>query len=112
MEYNEKMRMFFKSKGLSQKEVSDTLGHAPAMISRFLNGTSDFGPAFIVSLVRAFPDIDLQYIFSDDAVNSSTVQEPIVNYGIKEKDIVEELELIEQKISSIRNVLTRKCHAK
>lgn len=112
MEYNEKIRMFFKQKGLSQKEVSEILGHAPAMISRFLNGTSDFGPDFIISLVKAFPDVDLKYIFSDDVANSSTVQEPSVNYGIKEKDIIGELELIEQKISSIRNVLTRKCLAK
>lgn len=112
MEYNEKMRMFFKSKGLSQKEVSDLVGTAPAMISRFLNGTSDFGPDFIISLVKVFPDIDLQYIFSKDQTQPIAVQEPKVDYGTEDDDIIRELELIEKKISSIRKVLARKCHAK
>lgn len=112
MKYNEKMRLFFKQKGLSQKEVSEILGHAPAMISRFLNGTSDFGPDFIISLVKAFPDVDLKYIFSDEIQKPTAAQLPNVSYGIKEKDIIAELELIEQKLSGIREVLTRKCHAK
>ena len=112
MEYNEKLRLYFKKRGVSQKEAAERLGHAPAMMSRFLSGVSVLDANFIVALVKEFPDVDLKYIFSDNEVISSTAQEPTVNYGIKEKDIVGELELIEQKIASIRNVLARKSHAK
>ena len=40
------------------------------------------------------------------------VSEPGEEYGIKEENIITELELIEKKISSIRNFLARKSHAK
>lgn len=112
MGYNEKLKLYFKKMGLSQAEVGERLGHSPSMISRFWSGTSIFDAEFVSALVREFPEIDLKYIFSDDVVNLSMAQEPAVNYGIKEKDIVGELELIEKKISDIRNVLARKSHAK
>jgi transcriptional regulator with XRE-family HTH domain len=107
MAYNYKLRLFFKNKGLSQKEVGKRLGHAPAMISRFWSGESSFGPEFIVALVREFPDIDLQYIFSDEE-NSNMVQEPNGNYGLKQENIDKELEIIAGKIEEIRKVLAQK----
>jgi transcriptional regulator with XRE-family HTH domain len=107
MKYNEKLRLFFKKKGLSQKEVAEILGHAPAMISRFLSGESNFGPDFIISLVKAFPEIDLKYIFQEEE-EGNMISEPVEYYGIKEQDIVKELELIEEKISSIKKCLARK----
>lgn len=110
--YNEKLRLYFKKNGISQKEAAERLGHAPAMMSRFLSGASVFDANFIISLVREFPEIDLKYIFSDDIEKLSIVEEPKIGYGIKEKDIIGELELIEKKISAIRNVLARKSHAK
>lgn len=109
MEYNYKLRLFFKNKGLSQKEVGKRLGHAPAMISRFLSGESSFGPEFIVSLVREFPDIDLQYIFSEDETTNS-VQEAKPFYGLNEENIDKEMEVIEQKVANVRKFLAQICH--
>ena len=112
MEYNEKLRLYFKKRGVSQKEAAERLGHAPAMISRFLSGVSVLDANFIVALIREFPDVDLKYIFSEETTSSSMVLEPSEDYGIKEEDIIGELEIIEQKISSIRNVLAQSCHKK
>lgn len=109
MAYNDKLRLFFKNEGLSQKEVGKKLGHAPAMISRFLSGESKFGPEFIVALVREFPEIDLQYIFSDEE-NSNMVQEPREHYGLKKENVDKELELITERITEIRKVLAQDCH--
>jgi transcriptional regulator with XRE-family HTH domain len=110
--YNEKLKLYFKKIGISQKEAAEKLGHAPAMMSRFLSGASVFDANFITALVREFPEIDLQYIFSDEVQKNTMVSEPSEDYGIKEGNIIEELELIEKKISNIRNILARKSHAK
>lgn len=112
MQYNEKLRLYFKKIGVSQSEVGKRLGHAPAMMSRFLSGASVFDANFIIALVREFPEIDLKYIFSDDIEKLTSVQEPRESYGIKEGDIVDELELIEKKLSNIRKVLAQSCHKK
>ena len=110
MEYFEKLRLFFKNNGISQKEVGQRLGHAPAMISRFWSGESSFGPDFIVALVKEFPEIDLQYIFSATDNNSNRVHEPNGNYGLKKENIDKELEIIADKITEIRKVLAQNCH--
>lgn len=107
MEYNYKLRLFFKNKGLSQKEVGKRLGHAPAMISRYWSGESSFGPEFIVALVREFPDIDLQYIFSEEETEN-TVQEGKSFYGLNEDTVDKELEIIEQKVANVRKYLAEK----
>jgi transcriptional regulator with XRE-family HTH domain len=112
MQYNEKLRLYFKKNGISQKEAAERLGHAPAMMSRFLSGVSVLDANFIIALVKEFPDVDLKYIFSEEIELESMVSEPGEDYGIKEENIIGELELIEKKISSIRNVLARKSHAK
>lgn len=112
MQYNEKLRLYFKKIGVSQSEVGKRLGHAPAMMSRFLSGTSILDANFILALVREFPDIDLKYIFSDEDANSSMVQEPREKYATKDVNVIKELELIEKKLSNIRKVLAQSCHKK
>lgn len=110
--YYEKLQLFFKKKGLKQKEIGEALGYSPAMISRYLKGSDKINSDFILILVKKFPEIDLQYIFSDENKNTSMVSEPCEEYGIKEEDIIDELQLIEKKISNIRECLARKSHAK
>lgn len=106
MTYNEKLRLFFKKKGLSQKQVGERLGHAPAMISRYWSGESSFGPEFIVSLVKEFPDVDLKDIFSENE-NSNMVHEPNGNYGLRVDNVDKELEIITEKLTEIRKVLAK-----
>jgi transcriptional regulator with XRE-family HTH domain len=111
MKYNEKLHVFFKSKDLSQKNVAETLGFSPAMISRYLSGVSVFPPEFLTSLIKHFPDIDLRYVFMEDAVEEMvTINEPDAPYNPNDKEVVNELQLIEDKIARIKNVLARKCH--
>ena len=110
--YYDKLHLFFKSKGLKQKEIAEALGYSPAMISRYLKGSDKINSDFIIILIKKFPEIDLQYIFSDEVKKNLMVSEPSDDYGIKEGDVVHELELIEKKIASIRKVLARKSHAK
>ncbi|MBX9886647.1 MAG: helix-turn-helix domain-containing protein [Flavobacteriaceae bacterium] len=111
MTYNEKLRLFFKSSGLSQKEVSERLLVSPSMLSRYFKGSDNFSSEFIFKLVKEFPNIDLQYIFSDDN-EKSEINEPQVKYSNEPLDVISELEIIEKKIVLIKESLARKSHAK
>jgi transcriptional regulator with XRE-family HTH domain len=106
--YNEKLRLFFKKEGISQKEASDRLGHAPAMMSRFLSGVSVFDVKFIVALVREFPHIDLNYIFSDQENGTAKESASNITTDLNETDLVKELEIIQEKLSHIKNILSDK----
>jgi len=108
--YHEKLRLYLKKNRISQVVFAEKMGHSPAMISRFLSGTSVFDANFITALVREYPDVDLKYIFSDQEDESSIAVETNIVIGIKENDIIKELEIIEGKISNIKNVLAQSCH--
>jgi transcriptional regulator with XRE-family HTH domain len=111
--YNEKLRLYFKKIGVSQQEAAKRLGHAPAMMSRYLSGVSVFDANFVVALVREFPEVDLKYIFSDQKDAITKVAEATIEDGVKEDDEIEkELQIIEEKLTSIRSVLARKGHGK
>ena len=112
MKYNEKLRLYFKKVNVSQSEVAERLGHSPAMISRFLSGVSTFDANFVAALIREFPDVDLKYIFSENTNVVDQASEPNEEYGIKEENVVKELEEIERKISIIRKVLAQNRHIK
>jgi transcriptional regulator with XRE-family HTH domain len=106
MKYNEKLGSFFKSKKLSQKKVAEKLGFSGAMISRYISGVSVFPAAFLTALLKEFPDIDLHYIFSDEESQEEiSVQESKPNYGLSNAELVEELQLIENRIAKVREVL-------
>ena len=104
--YNDKLRLFFKEKGLRQYEIGERLGYSPAMIGRYLQGSDKINSDFILKMVKEFPDVDLQYIFSDDE-NSNMVHEPNGNYGLKQENIDMELEIITGKLTEIRKVLAK-----
>jgi transcriptional regulator with XRE-family HTH domain len=111
MKYNEKLRSFFKDKGYKQKEIAALLGYSPAMIGRYLKGSDKVNSDFIQILIKKFPEIDLQYIFSEDEDQDNTImKEPPSLYQMDQKDMVLELQLIEDKIAVLKNVLARKCH--
>jgi len=110
--YYNKLQLFFKSKGLKQYEIAEILGYSPTMISRYLKGSDKINSDFILILIKQFPEIDLQYIFSDDRMKSTAVKDAYTGYSINEEDVIRELEIIQNKISDIKNVLARKSHAK
>lgn len=111
MTYEKKLAYYFKNRGLKQKELANLLGVAPTMISRYLSGTSVFPPEFLVAILKNFPDIDLQYIFTEhDLIEENELNEPTSSYGLNKKDIELELLIIEQKINKIRGLLTQKSH--
>lgn len=105
--YNEKLRMFFKDKGLSQKAAAQKLGVSQSSFGKYLNGTDNFKPEFLSTIIREFPSIDLKYIFSKEDENNSDASSELKSvYGFSEKEVLVELEIIEDKLSNIRKYLS------
>lgn len=106
--YSKKLHLYFKSKGISQIEIARKLGSSPSMIGRYLSGSVGFKPEFLSVLIKHYPDIDLQYIFSDN--ETKELSEPSESYGSGDLNLFSEIENIEKKLSEIKEYLTRKCH--
>jgi transcriptional regulator with XRE-family HTH domain len=108
MMYYEKLKKFFKDKKVSNRKLAEITGNSDTMISRYLNGKDRINSAFITIVVENFPDIDLQYIFTDnyeenkDEINK--LEEPRETY----MNVDRELKNIEDKIGLIRTHLAKK----
>ena len=105
--YHEKLKEFFKSKGLKQKEVAIKLGCSENQISKYLRGVDRMSSTVIGNLKKSFPDINLEDIFSDTEneplVLSESNMEPYMNIDF-------ELGQIQIRIGQIREQLARKSH--
>lgn len=97
--YNEKLGRFFKSKGLKQKEVGEILGFSPAMMGRYIHGTANIGPDFLIKLHKHFPEIDLNDLFKVEN-NPNMVNDSRVVY--EKSNVLIDLEDIEERIHKIR----------
>ncbi len=103
MEYHEKLRKFFSEKGISQSEAGNRMGYKKSMMSRYLN-TATPNMEFIQSLIREWPDVDLNYLFKDQEILLQT-EEPAEDYGDRRLQIVDE---ISEKLNALRKELTQK----
>lgn len=105
--YHEKLKEYFKSKGLKQKEVAIRLGLSENQISKYLRGVDNMSSTVIGNLKKSFPDINLEDIFSDTEneplVLSESNMEPYLNIDF-------ELGQIQLRIGQIREQLARKSH--
>lgn len=102
MSYSKKLHYFFKAKNISNKELAERLDVSETMIGRYLKGDANFPPSFIMKMVAMFPDIDLQYIFSEEIPTG--VAEDKSNY-LKEMNVIDELSSIQDRIELIKRNL-------
>lgn len=107
--YNEKLRLFFKSKGLKQNEAAELLQVSPSSLGKYLMGVDNFKPEFITNLIRVFPEIDLRDIFSEDK-STNSVSEPKPFYGLTEDNLDKELKIIGEKVANVRQYLAQNRH--
>lgn len=102
MSYSKKLHYFFKAKNITNKELAERLDVSETMIGRYLKGEANFPPSFIMKMVAMFPDIDLQYIFSEEIPTG--VAEDKSNY-LKEMNVIDELSSIQERIELIKRNL-------
>ncbi|WP_026730172.1 helix-turn-helix domain-containing protein [Flavobacterium denitrificans] len=103
--YYEKLADYFKSKGLKQKEIAKILGISEQMTGRYLKGKDNMSSDLIQLIVQKFPEINLQYIFSNSEDDITCLAEPEIEAYF---NVDLELKKIEEKIVLIRTHLARK----
>lgn len=109
--YSKKLQYFFKSKNLLNYQVGDILGFSPAMIGRYLNGTTPPKPEFLTQLIKHFPEIDLQELFKEEH-DDNLVSEPQENYPSASEEAMLRIKEIERNLSKVKKFLAQNCHNK
>ena len=70
MEINEKIKIFFKEKGLDHTQIGAQYGVSQQTITNYLNKKREIPLSFIVWMKEEYPDIDVNSIFcqNDDYI--------------------------------------------
>lgn len=93
MKSGEKLKKYFKGKGLNNNETAIMLNYSPSEVSQFLTGNRAFNFDFISRVTTAFPDVDWNHVLKDET---------------KEKDSHQIIAEIENKLEILKENLTRK----
>lgn len=73
MKINEKIKLFFNNKRMSNTEIGQLYGCTSATVGNYLNGNREIPSDFIVWLKITYPDIDLNILFKDDEITEISV---------------------------------------
>jgi hypothetical protein len=91
MGFSEKIKTYFKSKGLNNRDVSKIMDdYSEVMISNYTN-SDEWKDNFVKKLVKFFPDIDLNILLKDET-DLEIVSDIRAEYKTKNLQIVEDLE--------------------
>lgn len=98
MSFGEKIREYFNKKGMTNREISQTMeGYSESLISRYLN-SDNLSATFLEKLVKYFPDIDFNYLLKEDAYLTNEELEKQKNA----KESVELLNEISDKLAKLK----------
>ena len=103
MEFNKRLKHFFESKGLKNKDLEKILGWSDVMVGRYLSINKP-NYEFLMAVKRNFPDVDLNYLFEEDENN--VVKEDQNHYLSNEALI----DTIEYKLKELRIRLAQDSH--
>ncbi|HBK83838.1 MAG TPA: hypothetical protein DDZ41_09645, partial [Flavobacterium sp.] len=89
MSFNKKVKDYFKSKGLSNRQVSRIMdGYSEIMISKVLN-RDDLSISFLEKMIKYFPDLDYNYLLKEGSVIDQ-VKEDKKNYKKQGEVLIQE----------------------
>ena len=112
MEYSEKIKSFLKVKGLNNRDLSNKLGKAEALVSRWVNAEKP-SLEFLLSMAKTFPDFDLNYILREQVIYSELdniekeAAEEVHYYGKSAVDLIDE---IEAKLGVLKEKVAQNSH--
>lgn len=115
-EIGDKLREFFKNKGLTQKEIADRLGVAPSYITKIFNGERGFGEKQAEKWETLF-GLSRVFLMTGEGnmeVGSDAEAKPDVPYAIykelldRYEDAVRENEQLRIRLSAYEPVEKRK----
>jgi transcriptional regulator with XRE-family HTH domain len=90
--YTERVKFFLKEKGLNNRELTKLLGYkSETLVSRYVN-SEDMSITFILKMVNAFPDLDLNWLIKDNYVPQTSYD--LISENAKLKKIIEDLKAL------------------
>ena len=105
MDFGPRFKKILKEKGISQSQFCENYNLNQGLVSRYCSGEKP-SVDFIYTVIEAFPDVDLDYLFSkDDELNM--VQETEGNYTKSSLNIIKD---IEKKLSELKKNVTQMTH--
>lgn len=112
MNYSQKIKEFMEVKGLSNRDLARKLEKDETRVSRWANADKP-SLEFLMSIAKAFPDFDLNYIMREKVVYPELdnieyeAAEERDSYGQSATDIIEE---IESKLTLLKKKVAQNSH--
>mgnify|MGYP003604674393 FL=1 len=112
MGFSEKIKLYFKEKNLSNRDVAKMMETSEVMIRKFVN-TDNYSKTFLEKLTVHFPELSIDYLIKDNIKSLDQLNEPNETYNNNNNERVTELvSEIEEKLNEIKNLLAQNCHNK
>lgn len=104
MSFNRKVKEYFKSRGLSNRQVSKIMeGYSETMISKVLN-SDDLSTAFLEKMLKYFPQLDYNYFLKEEEVLFQVNEDDMV-YQKRSEILINE---IKEKLNELEHIVSRK----
>lgn len=110
MGFSEKIKLYFKQRGLSNRDVAKIMETSEVMIGKFMN-TDNYSKTFIEKLVQHFPDVSIDYLIRDEIESPDQLNEPGQAYNNSDR-VIELIADVEEKLKEIKELLAQNCHNK
>lgn len=104
MGFHKKIKEYFEKQNISNRQIAEVIGYSDVMTGRYLKSSKP-NYEFILALKKAYPDIDLNYLFEDDEGNS-ILNEDGSNY--KNPEVI--IDKIDYQLKELRRVLAQNSH--
>lgn len=101
MTFKERIKKYFKDRGMTNRDVCLAMNNYSEQLYSRQIGETELNGALLVSLIKYFPDIDLNYLLKD----SNMVEEEIGKYKLRGEEIIEE---IEEKLNELKRIVSQK----
>jgi Na+-transporting NADH:ubiquinone oxidoreductase subunit NqrC len=111
MGFSKKIKEYFGSKGLTNREVARIMdNYSEVSVGRYVN-SDEISKTFIKKLRKYFPDADLNYLTMDDdeKVDTNILNEPAASYN---PDAIRLVMEIEERLNQLKEILAQKSHQK
>jgi transcriptional regulator with XRE-family HTH domain len=107
MGFSKKIKEFFDSKGLTQRDVGKIMdNYNEQMVSRYMN-SDEISATFIKKIAKYFPDADIDYLIREENDTNNVLNEPSDSYNTEAVQLVVE---IEERLNKLKEILALKCH--
>jgi hypothetical protein len=107
MEFSEKLKEFFDSKGLKKnRDIAKAIDSNEQVIGRWMKSKKPTA-LLLEKLKQYFPDAPLVYLLSEDEDTKDILNEPSASYNTEAVQLVEE---IEERLTRLKDILAQNCH--